>query len=67
VVVAVVVVVVVLVLVLPLALALALALLALRVVVREMIQNHLLTKGLQREEAVQAEGNGAWHQLQIIW
>jgi hypothetical protein len=58
-------VVVVLVLVLPL--ALALLDLDLRVVVREMIQNHLLTKGLQREEAVQAEGNGAWHQLQIIW
>jgi hypothetical protein len=59
-------VVLVLVLVLPLALALALAL-ALRVVVREMIQNHRLTKGLQREEAEDREGNDAWQHLQISW
>jgi hypothetical protein len=57
-----VVVVLVLVLVLPLALALAL-----RVVVREMIQNHPLTKSLQREEAVGREGNDAWQPLQINW
>jgi hypothetical protein len=63
----VVVVVVVLVLVLPLALALALLALALRVVVREMTQNHHLTKGLQREEAVGREGNDAWQHLQISW
>jgi hypothetical protein len=67
-VVVVVVVVAVVVLVLVLVLPLALALACLRVVVRGVIQDHPLTKGLQREVVeVRREVNDAWQILQINW